>query len=95
MMFGGCEANTILGVIYKILAPFIEYTNCTCEWALRSNFCKHQIVVLLTCTNLTMENITEYCSMYYGTHCGGLKCMFANLGYLQLDDGASDDEDCN
>ncbi len=33
--------------------------------------------------------------MYYGTHHGGLECMFANLAYLQLDDGAFDDEDCN
>jgi hypothetical protein len=31
--------------------------------------------------------------MYYGTHRGGLKCMFANLAYLQLDDGVSNDED--
>jgi hypothetical protein len=29
---------------------------------LRSNFYKHQIVVLLTCTDLTMENIIEYWS---------------------------------
>ncbi len=33
--------------------------------------------------------------MYYGTHFGGLKCMFANSTYLQLDDGAFDDEDYN
>jgi hypothetical protein len=84
-----------LGVIYKIHAPFTKYASCTCEWALRANFCKHQIVVLLTCTDLTMENIIEYCGTYYGTHCGGLKCMFIDSGYLQLHDGAFDDEDCN
>jgi len=33
--------------------------------------------------------------MYYGTHHGGLKCMFVNLAYEQLDDGALDNEDCN
>jgi hypothetical protein len=53
-------------VTYKIRAPITEYASCTCECALRSNFCKHQIVVLLTCTNLTMENIIEYYIMYYG-----------------------------
>jgi hypothetical protein len=42
-----------------------------------------------------MENIIEYCDMYYGTHHGGLKCMFVDLRYLQLDDGVSDDEDYN
>jgi hypothetical protein len=34
-------------------ALFIEYASCTCECALRSNFWKHQIVVLLMSTNLT------------------------------------------
>jgi len=46
-------------------------------------------------TNLTTKNIIEYYSTYYGTHCGGLKCMFANSTYLQLDDGVFEDEDCN
>jgi hypothetical protein len=47
------------------------------------------------CIDLTMENIIDYCDMYYGTHHGGLKCMFVDPTYLQLDDGALDDEDCN
>jgi hypothetical protein len=42
-----------------------------------------------------MEDIIEYCGSYYGTHHGGLKCMFVDPTYLQLDDGASDDENCN
>jgi hypothetical protein len=42
-----------------------------------------------------MKNIIEYCSTYHGTHHGDLKCMFADLTYLQLDDGVSNDEDCN
>jgi len=71
-----------LGVTYKIRAPFIEYTSCTCEWALWGNFYKHQVVIQLIYTNLTMENIIEYCGMYYGTHRGGLKCMFVDLAYL-------------
>jgi len=82
-------------VTHKIHAPFIEYASYTCEWALQSNFCKHQIVVLLTCINLTTDNIIEYCSTYYGTHRGGLKNMFADLTYLQLDDGVFNDEDYN
>ncbi len=78
-------------VTYNIYAPFTEYTSCTSKWALWNNFCKHRIVILLTCTNLTMENLIEYCNTYYGTHQGGLKCMFADPTYLQLDDGASND----
>jgi len=42
-----------------------------------------------------MENIIEYCDTNYGTYCGGLKCMFAYLTYLQLGDGASNNEDYN
>jgi hypothetical protein len=82
-------------VTYNIHGPITKYASCTCEWALRSNFCKHQIVILLMCTNLTTENIIEYCSTYYGIVRGNLKCMFVNSTYLQLDDGVSDDEDYN
>jgi hypothetical protein len=39
-------------VTYKICALFTEYASYTCEWALQGNFCKHQIVVLLTCIDL-------------------------------------------
>jgi len=49
----------------------------------------------LTCTDFTIENIIEYCDRYYGIHHNGFKCMFADLTYLQLDDGVFDDEDCN
>jgi hypothetical protein len=80
------------GVTYKIHAPFTKYTSCFCEWALQSKFCKHQIVILLTCIDLT---IIVYCITYYGTHHDDLKCMFTNPTYLQLDYGASDDEGCN
>ncbi len=33
--------------------------------------------------------------MYYGTHDDGLKCMFVDLTYLQLDDDVSDNENYN
>jgi hypothetical protein len=33
--------------------------------------------------------------MYYGTHRDGLKCMFVDSTYLQLDDGVFNDEDYN
>ncbi len=82
-------------VSYKIRASFTEYASCTFEWTVWGNFWKHQIVIILTCIDLTMENIIEYCDMYYGTHHDGLKCMFLNSTYLQLDDGAFDDEDYN
>jgi hypothetical protein len=55
--------------------------------------CKHQVIVLLPSTNLLKENIIEYCGTWLGFNCGGFKAMFINPRYLQLDDGASDDED--
>lgn len=68
-----------LGVIYNLHAPFVEYASCTCEWALCNNLCKHQIVVFMTCTNLTLDNIIEYCGTWYGTNHNGFKAIFANL----------------
>jgi hypothetical protein len=47
------------------------------------------------CIDLITKNIIKYCNTYYGSHSGGLKCMFVDLTYLQLDDGASDDENYN
>ncbi len=32
--------------MYEVKHPFKEYINCTCEWALCGNVCKHQIVIL-------------------------------------------------
>jgi hypothetical protein len=49
----------------------------------------------LTCTNPITNNIIEYCGTYYGIHHGGLKCLFVDLTYLQLDDGVFNNEDCN
>jgi len=57
--------------------------------------CKHQIIVLLTCTYLTKENIIEYCGTWYGTNCGGFKTIFMDPTYLQLDDGYLEDKDCH
>ncbi len=33
----------------------------------------------MTCTNLTSDNITEYCGTWYGTNHNGFKATFANL----------------
>ncbi len=52
-----------LSVIYNLHAPFTK-----CKWALCGNVCKHQIVVLMTCTNLTPNNIIVYCGTWYGTN---------------------------
>ncbi len=56
--------------------------------------CKHQIVVILTCIDITQEDIIHYCGTWYGSHCGGLVHMFANSrhipNYMEFND---DDED--
>ncbi len=39
-----------------------------------------------------MENITKYCRTWFGCNHGGLQTIFTNLGYLQLNDGTSNDE---
>jgi hypothetical protein len=43
----------LANVEYKMKSPFIEYLGYTCEWAIRRNFCKHQIVIILMVTIVT------------------------------------------
>jgi hypothetical protein len=82
-------------VIYKIHAPFTKYASCIHEWALWSNFCNHQIIILLICINIISRNIIDYYDIYFGIHRDGLKSMFTSWSYLQFDDCASNNENCN
>jgi hypothetical protein len=81
-------------VIYTVKFPFTEIFCCTCEWALRGNMCKHQIVVILTCIDNSQEDIIHCYGTWYGSHCGGLGHMFANPRHV-LDDMESNDDDEN
>ncbi len=54
--------------------------------------CKDQIVVILTCTNISQEDIIHYCETWYGSHRGGLGHMFANPRHI-LNDMESNDDD--
>jgi len=76
---------------YKVPLPFTKYACCTHEWALHGNLCKHQ-VVLLTCIDLTKENIIQYFGTWYGYDCGGFVAMFVDLTYLYIYDNESNDE---
>jgi hypothetical protein len=80
---------------YKVPLPFTKYACCTCEWALRGNLCKHQVAIFLTCTNLTKENIIQYCGTWYGSDRGGFATMFADLTYLHIYDNESDYEEAD
>ncbi len=68
---------------YKVPLLFTKYVCCTCESALCGKLCKHQVVVLLTCTDLIKENIIQYCETWYGYDRGGFATMFVNCTYLQ------------
>ncbi len=46
----GIWSQCLPNVTYVVKFPFTEIFCCTCEWALRGNMCKHQIVVIFTCT---------------------------------------------
>jgi len=81
-------------VIYVVKFSFIKIFCCTCEWALRGNMCKHQIVVILTCTNISQEDIIHYCGTWYGSHSGGLGHMFVDPRHIP-DDMESNDDDEN
>jgi hypothetical protein len=100
-MFEGYENDGIWMVqnqqhpnfLYKLQSPFTEYESYSCEWAICGNLCKHQVIVLLSSIDIIKENIIVYCGTWFGFNCEGLKTMFIDPWYLQLDDGASNDED--
>jgi hypothetical protein len=54
--------------------------------------CKHQIVVILTCIDISQEDILHYCGTWYGSHRGGLGHMFVDPRHI-LDDMESNDDD--
>ncbi len=68
--------------------PFTKMFCCTCEWALRRNMCKHQILVILTCID-----IIHYCGTWYGSHREGLGHMFADLRHIPNDMESNDDDE--
>jgi len=80
---------------YKVPLPFTKYVCCKCEWALRGNLCKHQVVIFLTCIDVTKKNIIQYCGTWYGYDCGGFTAMFTNPTYLHIYDNESDDEEAD
>ncbi len=81
------QSQQHLNMTYKVPLPFTEYACYTCEWALRGNLCKHQVVVLFTCTDLIKKYIIQYYGRWYGSNHGGFATMFAN--------NESDDEKAN
>jgi hypothetical protein len=84
-----------LNMTHKVPLPFTKYVCYTCEWALCGNLCKHQVVVLLTCINLTKKYIIQYCGTWYGSDRGGLAAMFVDPTYLHIFYNESDDEEVN
>ncbi len=64
----------------------------TCEWVLPRNMCKHQIVVILTCTNIIHETIMHYYGRWYGSHHGGLGHMFVDPRHIPDDMECNDDD---
>jgi hypothetical protein len=89
----GVWSQCLPNVIYMVKFPFTKIFCCTCEWALRGNMCKHQIVVIFTCTYISQEYIIHYCGTWYGSHRGGLGHMFANPPHIPNDMESNDDDE--
>jgi hypothetical protein len=89
----GIQSQCLPNVIYAVKFPFIKIFCCTCEWALRGKMCKHQIVVILTCTNISQKDIIHYCGKWYGSHCEGLGYMFTNPQHIPNDMESNDDDE--
>jgi hypothetical protein len=56
----GALGQHLPNVTYAMKFLFTKLSCSTCEWALRGNMCKHQIVVILTCTYIIEEDIIHY-----------------------------------
>jgi hypothetical protein len=89
----GIRSQHLPNVIYAMKFPFIEIFCCTCEWALQGNMYKHQIVVILTCRNISQEDIIHYCGTWYGSHRGRLGHVFANPRHIPNDMESNDDDE--
>jgi hypothetical protein len=89
----GVRSQHLPNVIYAVKFPFTEIICCTCEWALRRNMCKHQIMVILTCTNISQEDIIHYYGTWYGLHCGRLGHMFVDPQHIRNDMDSNDDDE--
>jgi hypothetical protein len=62
----GVRSQRLPNVIYVVKFPFTKIFCCTCEWPLRRNMCKHQIVVILTCTDISQEE--SFITVEHGMH---------------------------
>jgi hypothetical protein len=88
----GVWSQCFPNVIYTVKFPFTKIFCCTCEWALQWNMCKHQIVVIFTCIDISQEDIIHYCGTWYGSHRGRLGHKFVDPRHIP-DDMESNDDD--
>ncbi len=88
----GVWSQRLPNVIYAVKFPFTEIFCCTCEWTLQRNMCKHQIVVIITCIDISQEDLIHYCGTWYGSHRAGLGHMFVDPWHI-LDDMEFNDDD--
>jgi len=87
------RSQRLPNVIYTVKFPFTKMFCCTCEWALRGNMCKHQIKVIITCTDIFQQDIIHYCGTWYGSHRGRLGHMFAHPQHIPVDMESNDDDE--
>ncbi len=88
----GVRSQRLHNVIYVVKFPFTKIFCCTSEWALWGNMCKHQIMVIFTCIDISQEDIIHYYGTWYRSHHGRLGHMFADPWHI-LDDMESNDDD--
>ena len=77
--------------------PFVDYACCSCEHALRNNFCKHQIAIILKNLLDCREcSILEYCGIYYCIQRGGLEalCLFLKPHEISDFEAELDEDAC-
>ena len=68
--------NSYLMIFFKGNS-FVDYACCSCEHALKNNFCKHYIAILLKfLPDYRESSILEHCETYYDIQHGDLEALY-------------------
>jgi hypothetical protein len=86
----------------KMLSIFMPNWRPSCfiidgEWAIQKNFCKHQIIIIiiLMVTDVTQEDVIDYCGTWFGSYREGLATMFVDPKYILDDSDSENDGEAN
>ena len=70
------QSQTAPSCWYAIVEPYTSYILCSCEWCIRGNMYKHQLIVIKASANISWGVILEFFGTCYESLRGGIGIMF-------------------